>query len=153
MANKVTTLIDVNTQDELYPRTKASAVSDNDGNTLGNIAVWNALDVASGVNTVNVGLDMDLLWTNSAPTSSFSAQTIQLDLSGYALILITSENSVSFAENNVGSKSQITYSSTSGQIRHRDFTVVTTGITFDAGYGGSSTDNTNCRPYKIYGIR
>ena len=39
MANKVTTLIDVSTQDELYPRTKASAVSDNDGNSLGNIAV------------------------------------------------------------------------------------------------------------------
>lgn len=34
MANKVTTLIDVNTQDELYPRTKVTAVSDANGNSL-----------------------------------------------------------------------------------------------------------------------
>lgn len=114
---------------------------------------WIQLMSADGTDNLFPVGKIDLLWTNSAPTSSFSAQTIPLDLSGYDLILITSENSVSFAENNVGSKRQITYSSTSGQIRHRDFTVATTGITFDAGYGGSSTDNSNCRPYKIYGIK
>lgn len=48
MANKVTTLIDVSTQDELYPRTKASAVSDNNGNALGNLAVCNYTDTGSG---------------------------------------------------------------------------------------------------------
>lgn len=47
MANKVTTLIDVNTQDELYPRTKTSAISDNNNvSILANVGTDTAL--ASG---------------------------------------------------------------------------------------------------------
>ena len=91
MANKVTTLIDVSTQDELYPRTKASAVSDNDGNSLGNIAVWNALNVASGIETLKVGLDMDLLWMNADPYAPFESQTINLGgVSSHSSVLIQS---------------------------------------------------------------
>lgn len=49
MANKITTLVDTTNNDQLYPRTKASAVSDDDGNALGNIAVYNAQTIISGV--------------------------------------------------------------------------------------------------------
>ena len=34
-------------------------------------------------------LEMDLLWENANPTSSFSAQTIELDLSEYTLYYST----------------------------------------------------------------
>ena len=40
----------------------------------------------------NIGAEKEwtLLWTNASPTSSFAAQTIQLDLSGYSCVLIVS---------------------------------------------------------------
>lgn len=34
------------------------------------------------------GMDATLLWTNPAPTSTFAAQTVALDLSGYKFVLI-----------------------------------------------------------------
>ncbi len=49
MANKVTTLVDSTTNDQLYPRTKASAVSDDDGNALGNVAVYNATTIIDNI--------------------------------------------------------------------------------------------------------
>lgn len=163
MANKVTTLIDVSTQDELYPRTKTSAVSDSDGNTLGDVAVWNALDVASGVNTVKVGLDMDLLWTNSAPTSSFSAQTVSVDLTDYKIAIIVSKvtKTGAFYTTNyivVGSTNTIVFPM--DYIYFRDATVSTTGVTFGGGkrsntYGASTptSDDNDIIPYQIYGVR
>lgn len=35
-----------------------------------------------------VGMQMELLWENASPTSEFAAQTLNLDLSEYALIAI-----------------------------------------------------------------
>lgn len=55
MAGKVTTLLDANDNTiQLYPRTKTSAVSDDDGNSLGNIAVYNGQTLASGVNDIKI---------------------------------------------------------------------------------------------------
>ena len=58
MANKVTTLIDSTTNDQLYPRTKASAVSDDNGNTLGNVAVYNAVTVLDNVQAPIIALEI-----------------------------------------------------------------------------------------------
>lgn len=92
MANKITTLYEDSAKTTaLYPRTKTSAVSDNDGNTLGEVAVYHAQDLASGVKGVDLHLDMDLLWTNASPTSAFAAQTISIDYSLYNFLFIVYE--------------------------------------------------------------
>lgn len=163
MANIVTTLFsDSAKTNALYPRTKTSAVSDNDGNTLGNIAVWNALDVASGVDTVKVGLDMDLLWTNSSPTTAFSAQTIAIDLSGYIMVYIEAR----WATDDAGKLSAISRVGYGGYIsafynakQSRGFDVTSSGVQFyDAVYGATATttmatNNSQSIPLRIYGIR
>jgi len=60
MANKVTTLVDASDNTtQLYPRTKASAVTDDNGNALGSVAVYNAQTVLSGVDTVIVAIVID----------------------------------------------------------------------------------------------
>ena len=38
------------------------------------------------------GVSISLLWTNSAPTSTFAAQTVTVDLSGYTAVLIKTLN-------------------------------------------------------------
>lgn len=103
------------------------------------------------------------LWTNSNPSSSFSAQTIPLDLSGYSVIAIAckQQNSTSadmaipclgFVGNtlqccvpNIGS-TQYFYKRTA--------TIASNGITFSTGYRNTnSTTGTNyCIPIAIYGI-
>lgn len=108
MAGKITTLFeDSERTKELYPRTKTSAVYDEYGHPLGDLAVYDAVTiesseftpyemdmiyyetVAEGVDAVNVGLDMDLLWENSSPTASFGAQTITINLNAYSSLLVT----------------------------------------------------------------
>ena len=55
MSNTIQTIYtDSANTNALYPRTKTTAVSDNDGNVLGNVAVYNATILSSGVNTVTV---------------------------------------------------------------------------------------------------
>lgn len=165
MANKVTTLIDVSTQDELYPRTKASAVSDADGNTLGNIAVWNAIDVASGVDTVKVGIDMDLLWENGNPTSVFAGQTIQLNTSDYStlrfLVLVSGEDAdyIYYDTTNDG-KHFLFDSIFRSYLVQRDVMATQSSIVFTDCYLASafgstrgSSNNNYLKPYQIYGIR
>ena len=94
----------------------------------------------------------DLLWSNASPASNFNNQTVLVDLTGYSLIFITSESSSTMILNSVGSKAQLTYG-TSSNTRYRNIEIVATGIQFSAGYGGASVDNSNCRPFEIYGIK
>lgn len=117
--------------------------------------------LASGVDTVKVGLNMDLLWTNSTPTSSFSAQTISLDLSEYRLIFVvckgdTGGTNYPTALADFNTLTQI--GTFNGYTRFRAFTATATGVQFGGGYkqtsySNDSSDNSATIPYKIYGIR
>ena len=167
MANKITTLYEDSAKTTaIYPRTKASAVSDNDGNALGEVAVYHAQDLAGGVKGVDLHLDMDLLWTNAAPTSAFAAQTISLDLSNYTMILVkgkytaytnSSDNGFGFGFILVGETGSFLVPPNQGTtgMKYRITTVTTTGVTFGA--GGSDDDsnpnNLRCIPIEIYGIK
>ena len=51
MANKITTL--TSGSDNLYPRTKASAVSDDAGNSIENILIYHGNEATSGVTPLN----------------------------------------------------------------------------------------------------
>ena len=170
MASKVTTLYEDSAKtNALYPRTKASAVSDNDGNVLGNIAVYNAETVVGGANPIKIGVDMDLLWTNASPTSSFGAQTISLDLSNYNLvgIIYVAENgtqvNISTTNMFIYKKGITTYGvGTSvggvwGYTRGRAIAGVSnSGVSFGDSYPMTetiSTANNSMIPLYIYGIK
>lgn len=103
------------------------------------------------------------LWTNSAPSSSFAAQTIPLDLSGYSVIAIACKqqdstninmaipclgfvgNTLQCCVPNIGS-TQYFYKRTA--------TISSTGVQFSTGYRNTNgTSGTNyCIPVAIYGV-
>lgn len=165
MAGQVTTLFsDSAKTNELYPRTKTSAVSDANNHTLGDLAVYNAQTVASGVGALYLGLDMDLLWENENPTSNFSAQTISLNLSNYNLIYVIyyRGTDVTYTVSQLIKKnisvSDMVGSFNAGKIRLRSAKANDGGVMFESGtnyssYGSGSTDNSVVIPYRIYGIR
>lgn len=112
------------------------------------------------------GSEKTLLWTNSNPTSSFSAQTINLDLSTYSEIEIefkhaSPSESYLFQKVRVPSADLCLFylngRAAIAEIESREITVTTTGITFGDGKRAqgtftTSTDNIRCVPIKIYGI-
>ena len=108
-----------------------------------------------------------LLWTNPNPTSSFSAQTISLDLSKYDMVEISAFYSVTEDVNKMLTTSIVpanslgSVSSQQGNgsaFANRKVTLSSNAITFTAcvqHYGTTSRENINtcCVPYKIYGIK
>lgn len=138
--------------------------------TLGNLAFYDGDTLASGVDPVELGIDMDLLWTNATPSASFSAQTISLDLSGYSMVMI----SVFIANTLVASNSPKRYlfgriGDTIGMeptpynstFRRRDATISASGVSFSDGRyyssyndgNNGSVQNVQVIPYQIYGIK
>ena len=107
------------------------------------------------------GITMSLLWTNPSPTSSFAAQTVPIDLSGYDAIGIiplfsTSVQYPAFMQIYINTPSTVvlnTYASDSNRQGGRTVTISSNGLQFSAGnYNGSAT-NSNIIPYKVYGIK
>ena len=105
--------------------------------------------------------EIDLLWTNASPSSSFDAQTISLDLSGYTLLLFLANigtwgGGVS-AISAVGNSAVMT-TAHDGTLE-RVFYTSTTAITIDDGYiyasynGNRTKSNTALIPTAIYGIK
>lgn len=104
-----------------------------------------------------------LLWTNPNPASSFAAQTVSLDLSGYDEVQIdiagttantTTTQSFSFRVG-IGGLSNIS----ANNIWWRYITPSSTGVEFGTGYvtqtygGNGTTDNGKMIPQRIYGIK
>lgn len=153
----------------LYPRTKFNAVSDDNGNVLGNIGTLNIKDVASGLDAIEIkggGVKVDLLWTNPSPESAFDAQTINLELNKYDIIAVTSRRAYDTTSNNVSTNFFIKNvgeictcmvpEHVAGYFTARAFTVNENSLTFMNGtnsYSPSGTSNVNCIPIRIYGIK
>ncbi len=109
---------------------------------------------------------VDLIWTNSSPTSSFAAQTININLSNYnyiVIVLVTSDGSsiydwtphstillpVLSSWDGYSAKASAT-----GTSLTRGLKVETGKIIFtDAKYTDGETNNAGVIPYKIYGIK
>ena len=124
---------------------------------------WIQLQSSDGEDNLFPKGKMELLWTNSAPTSSFSAQTVQLDLTNYGMVAIMVEESTSYSDYlttyyvPVGAKKYEILQSFSN-LRYRYVNVTSAGVGFEAGnkyatYGTKSTDNSLLIPYQIYGIK
>ena len=101
------------------------------------------------------------LWTNSAPSSDFAAQTIPLDLSGWNLIAVlakttTSGNttSVFLAAVGTGSILSVPNLGSTQYFYKRTMDVQTTGVTFSTGYRNTSGTSgaSYCIPTAIYGL-
>ena len=114
------------------------------------------------------GMSMKLLWENANPTSSFTAQTISLDLSEYTHLIIkvklldAGERAFSFTlVKKDGSKTPLVYANGGNagvQLRYRNATAVDTGVNFTNAYYASgataeSVNNGVAIPIEIYGIK
>ena len=117
------------------------------------------------------GTSIKKLWQNAKPTSSFAAQTISLDLSGYDFILLvykgvnsSSHDEVDFAK--VGSARYITYARYMATESHimtqylRSTSVTTSGVRFEEclvkdfdSKVPSDNNNNGIIPSAIYGIK
>lgn len=136
----------------LYPITKTRAIFDDD-----NVNLEQRLNEA-------LKLQMDLLWTNASPTSTFAPQMISLDLNDYkAIVITTNTTNIDWQVSRdqifvINSEKKVLYGGYDKN-SFRYFTISATGIVFETGYfqssyGTSKTANDDLStPYKIYGIK
>ena len=110
---------------------------------------------------------LKLLWTNPAPTATFGAQTLSLDLTKYDLInvLTTTNINSNYLQNHIFVKLPDTYQTVvdflGSQKTHRNLKVSNSGIEFTVNTKYSAyqsetmgtTDNALNRPIYIYGIK
>ena len=101
------------------------------------------------------------LWENAKITSTFNAQTISLDLSGYdgveILYYVDSTTNIyqstGFIKTGLPGIMYYVTASTANRL-HRNFTVNTTGIKFETAQASSGAAAGGlCIPYQIYGIK
>lgn len=111
-------------------------------------------------------IDMDLLWTNASPTSAFGAQTLNIDLSNYKLIMVEASGtgyqnvnndkyrSTFIIRVNSGKNSILQIPSNADVWGTRTYTVTSSRITVTEGtYVGQGSNNYACVPQVIYGIK
>lgn len=170
MASKITTLFEDSAKtNALYPRTKQNAISDADGNPLTEVGFYTSETVGNGVDNVKVAFDMNLLWTNPSPTSSFSPQTVSLDLTEYKMAYIvwrtsidaTSHHDTTSLVDGLVRESVNRNGATTSQygLSWRTYTVSSQSVVFDEGHqqtafsNQTGVENNRMIPYKIYGIR
>ena len=101
------------------------------------------------------------LWTNSDPSSNFSAQTVPIDLSNWNLIAIlakpqTTGSTTSVFRAAVGTENILSVPNigSTQYFYKRNATVTTSGITFSTGYRNTNgtTGAGYCIPTAVYGI-
>lgn len=122
--------------------------------------------LGSGVTAYALGgMVSDTVWSNASSGSSFAAQTIAVDLSGYNRVVIYFRRETDVARNVVGEASVgatglislvATNSGSAATAYNRTFTVSSTGVEFSACYTQKtnsttrSTDNSGLIPTRIY---
>lgn len=144
--------------DELYNNASAGRTNiinslNTKGLTLGSNSSY--ADIVSGINSLsdNAGEPV-LLWTNPNPNNSFASQTVSLDLSNYASVIIYLKNVASDVLSTSGHYVPKGYSGRiSIQLNGRYINSVTNeGINFGTGYSGGSASNSYAIPCEIYGV-
>ena len=106
------------------------------------------------------GSGLTLLWTNSSPSSNFSAKTVALDLSGYsAVVVILYSSGAAVAGSVIVPKGGIQVRASvprtySGSYVHywRAVSCTDSGVTFGGGNREATSTDAVMVPYKIYGL-
>lgn len=115
--------------------------------------------MANGTTRALAGITMELLWTNPSPTSSFSPQTVGLDLSNYDMLCVVLKH---YTDSNTrivqfvpifDDKAIMSYNDTSGTRIVRQAKANSSGVTFENGISNGSSNNSVAIPYQIYGIK
>lgn len=113
------------------------------------------------------GVTPTLLWTNPNPTASFSAQTLNIDLSQYECLFVETEGNkytsglISYHQMEYVDLSVESYSicgrysiNSNTYVSIRVITAHTNNsISFSNGSAGTTTDGRLCIPIKIYGLK
>lgn len=150
----------INSQD--YAETRI-ALRPATASKLGGVKAGTGLNITSD-GTLSVasssGFTVDLLWSNASPTSSFSSQTVSIDLSSYKMVYVvfrfasaafhipalTAIDDLTYRITSIGTAA--TYSGS-----YRTMTPTITGISFGAGTTNGSTSNDHMIPEFIYGLK
>lgn len=113
-----------------------------------------------GIDKANSAISITQIWENGSPESSFAAQTVPLDLNGYALVLVvfalqTTYPNTTITAVGVVDKAVSTnpYYYNSEYSLYRFFRANDTGLYFDVGYRNSTTNNNVLIPRNIYGFK
>ena len=157
----------------VFPYTGVDCVFDDNGNALSKTitAIDEEIDDAGRVlDDLNKKVGSDLLWTNANSTSTFGAQTLQLDFKGYRFLNITFRQVYSgsyfesvIAPTDTSAKymtSGVRWDGSSNWNIARSFGVFSSGaqISFQNAYrfntyASGTMDNVFLIPFKIYGIK
>lgn len=101
------------------------------------------------------------LWTNSAPTAAFAAQTVQLDLSNYDAVLIAVRagrtdgqywSGYCFKDDNSVFASIASKINASTDVHSRGAKMTNSGVEFSTGYKGSTSGTNYAIPIYIFGV-
>lgn len=144
-----------------------SFVDTSDADASASDILMNKTAYVNGVKLVGTGsggggMTMDKLWTNDSPSSSFAAQNIPLDLTGYTFLIfqfkaLNTSGSSTTAIGIIGE--EIVLNSAMGRCRYRIAEISTSGVNFLGGfqyatYGASATANDSaCIPVYIFGVK
>lgn len=112
------------------------------------------------IRKANSAISITQIWENGSPGSSFAAQTVPLDLNGYALVLVvfalqtiypnTTITAVGVVDEAVSTNPY--YYNTEYSL-YRFFRANDTGLYFDVGYRNSTINNNVLIPRNIYGFK
>lgn len=118
--------------------------------------------VQSGANALNINdlgaVSIVKLWENESPSSSFAAQTIPLDLSGYSLVFVALSMRTTYPGTLITAVGHVDEGSVnpyyySEQSLYRYFRAKSDGIEFGVGYQNNTTSNNIFIPRYIYGFK
>ena len=122
---------------------------------LGGVKIGDGISV-DATGTISAGVKVELVWTNEDTTLPFASQTVNMDLSPYALVLVEFKHDANQSTYSATSISPIlghTIRATSTGGYRRTYTARTTNIYFGVGASDNGTDNEVMVPYRVYGIR
>lgn len=131
---------------------------------LGGVKIGSGLNVAAD-GTLSTqgssGYSLDLVWTNTSPSTDFAAQTVSIDLSSYTGYMIvvfkTTSSSSTYIMNTclLPGMDWVCSHWTDSSIKNRTVSYSSTGVTFSDCYSrttitGGTASNSGLIPYEIY---
>ena len=101
-----------------------------------------------------IGINMDLLWTNANPQNGFDAQIINLDLSLYKFIIVSSSDDTVILSCSIGSKANLSTQNSNGANMIRPVSIQSNGVEINTCFiNNVGIYNNSLIPLKIWGVK